>query len=174
MTNCCETGEFGPGCARADIDAWRHGNMDAGTFAQGRGERVIFGKPRQERVEQQGTVEVNARTGPKEVRNKLKKGEDATISDIWDPINETTAPLPRSKLPTKFEKYPKDPEAEIDIKHMDNPAYIRTQIETLSKLVKGCHSELEEVEQEAIRQEWDVRQARQKTPRYESFNTYNI
>jgi hypothetical protein len=149
-----------------NIDARRHANMDVGARVQGKGGRVEFGKMRKELVEQQRTVEVNARTGPKEVWDKLKKGEDATISDIWDPIDETTAPLPRSKLPMKFEKYPKHPEAEIDPEQMDNPAYLRTQIETIPRLLKRCRSKLEEVEQEAIQQEWDAQQVRKKARRY--------
>jgi hypothetical protein len=109
-----------------ELDLRRQETMDAGVRAQGKSGRVVFGKLRNAKIEEQGTAEVNGRLAPKDLRNKLKQGEDATIEEIWDPIDETTAPLPKHRIPTKFEQYPEDPQAAHDIERLDDPAYLRT------------------------------------------------
>jgi hypothetical protein len=152
----------------------RQETMDAGMRAQGKSGRVVFGKMRNAKIEEQGTVEVNGRLAPTDVWDKLKKGEDATIEEIWDPIDETTAPLPRHRLPTKFERYSEHPEAEHDIERLNDPAYLRTQIDTLSGLLQDCHSELKTQKELAISHDWNASRALKKSRRLESFTQFVI
>jgi hypothetical protein len=152
----------------------RQETMDAGMRAQGKSGRVVFGKMRNAKIEEQGTVEVNGRLAPTDVWDKLKKGEDATIEEIWDPIDETTAPLPRHRLPTKFERYSEHPEAEHDIERLNDPAYLRTQIDTLSGLLQDCHLELKSQEELAISHDWNASRALKKSQRLESFTQFVI
>ena len=132
-----------------------------------------FVKHGQEKAEEQGDVTVDEALPAEHKWNRwlCSKGT-LNVEDIWDEIDEETAPKPNFANTSQFEAIPINLMASLDPEQLDNAAYLREQLQFASDQLDTCRLRAVKQEQALEQANWDRSRAQLKFARMLSFTRH--